>query len=55
MFCGGKSCKHENWKLHPKPAIKGLHSDQITDDVFASQRLSTRLIHEYNIIDQFHK
>ena len=53
MFCGGASCKHENWIHHPNPAIRGLNSDQITNDVYASQRFSNRLIKEYKLINQF--
>lgn len=50
-FCGGKECKHENWKNVENPAIEGLNSNWINDDIVASQRLSDRLIHEYRIID----
>jgi protein tyrosine phosphatase len=53
MFCGGKSCKHENWTLHKNPAIIGLNSDWITDNILATQRLSSRIIKEHNIIGQF--
>lgn len=35
-FCGGKTCKHENWKLVKNPAIEGLHSNWINDNVIAS-------------------
>ena len=35
-FCGGKSCKHENWKLCTNPAIEGLHSNWINDNVIAA-------------------
>ena len=31
-FCGGKSCKREDWRQNKNVnAIKGLHSDWITD------------------------
>ena len=53
VFCGGKSCNNENWKLHKNPAIQGLNSDWITDNILATQRLSTRLIQEYDILAQF--
>ena len=53
MFCGGETCKHENWKLHPNTPIKGLNCDRITEDLFASQRLSNRLIDEYDLINSF--
>jgi len=46
-------CKKENWKKCKKPAIKGLHSNWINSNIIASQRLSDRLIEEYNIVDQF--
>jgi len=52
-FCGGKSCKHENWLTHPTSAIKGLNSDWITDNILATQRPSSRIIAEYKIIEQF--
>lgn len=55
LLCGGKSCRHEDWTLHISPAIKGLNSDQINSNIFASQRLSNRLIGEYNLINQFLK
>ena len=35
-FCGGKSCKHENWKLCTNPAIEGLHSNWINENVIAA-------------------
>jgi len=52
-FCGGKSCKHENWMTHPTSAIKGLNCDWITDNILATQRPSSRIIAEYKIIEQF--
>ena len=51
----GKWCKHENWKLCEKPAIRGLHSEWVEGVIVGSQRLSDRLIKEFNIIDQFKK
>mmetsp|Transcript_2771 Transcript_2771/g.2927 ORF Transcript_2771/g.2927 Transcript_2771/m.2927 type:complete len:466 (-) Transcript_2771:584-1981(-) len=53
MFCGGATCKNENWLRHPNAAIEGLHSDWITEDILAMQRPSERLIQEYNILEQF--
>ena len=50
MFCGGRGCKHENWKRNKNPAIVGLHSDWIDDNIIASQRLSSRLIAEYDVL-----
>lgn len=53
LFCGGASCKHENYLNHENPAIHGLNSDWITENVLATQRLSSRIIKEHNIISQF--
>jgi hypothetical protein len=52
-FCGGEKCKHENWKNCDNPAITGLHSNFITEEVIASQRPSTILIQEHNLIEVF--
>jgi hypothetical protein len=52
-FCGGSSCKHEDWTKCTNPAIKGLHSNWITDHLIASQRLSDRIIKEYSVVEQF--
>lgn len=52
-FCGGKSCKLEDWKQVTRPAIRGLNSNWINSDIVASQRPSSRLIKEFNIVDQF--
>ena len=53
LFCGGANCKHENWKNNPNTPIIGLHCDQITENLYASQRPSTMLIHQYNLIKKF--
>jgi len=53
MFCGGKSCRHENWLNNKNAVIKGLDSDWITDDILAMQRPSSRLIKEFDIVQQF--
>ncbi len=53
LFCGWSKCKHENYLNNPYSVIKGLHSDFITPDIIASQRPSTTLILEHNIIDTF--
>ncbi len=56
LFCGGASCKREDWKTQQEPsAIRGLHSSWITDDVLAMQRPSSRLLREHGIISQFQK
>jgi hypothetical protein len=54
-FCGGENCKHENWLNHSNPAIAGLHSDFITSAVIASQRPSTVLINNFDLITEFKK
>jgi len=54
-FCGGKSCKHENYLTHPGSAIKGLNSDWVTGDILAMQRPSSRIIKEFNITQEFNK
>ena len=51
-FCGGKGCNHEDWTRCKNPAIRGLHSNWINSDIIASQRLSNRLIKEFDIISQ---
>jgi protein tyrosine phosphatase domain-containing protein 1 len=53
LFCGGASCKHENWKGNPNTVIIGLNCDQITEDLLASQRPSTVLINEYGLVKKF--
>ena len=53
VFCGGKSCKHEDFRNHKNPAIYGLNSDRIDDNIFASQRPANSLIKEYNLIAKF--
>jgi len=52
-FCGGKTCKHENYLTYPNSAIKGLNSDWITNNILATQRPSTRIIKQFDIIKQF--
>ena len=51
----GKWCKHENWKLCQNPAVQGLHSEWVEGLIIGSQRLSDRLMKEFNIVDQFKK
>lgn len=54
LFCGGATCKREDWRRQTDPsAIKGLHSNWVTDDVLAMQRPSSRLMREYSILAQF--
>lgn len=52
-FCGGKSCKHENWKTQEKSAIIGLNSSWVTDNILACQRPSSRIIREHGLIKSF--
>lgn len=54
-FCGGPPCPHEDWTKIKRPAIKGLNSNWINDDIVASQRLGEKLIREHDIIGQFKK
>ena len=53
IFCGGKNCKHEDFRNHKNPAIYGLNSDKIDDNIYASQRPSNSLIKKYNLISKF--
>ena len=55
LFCGGKKCKHENYKnnILNNNAIKGLNSNFITEKIIASQRPSEVLIHKYQLIQKF--
>ena len=57
-FCGGKKCKHEDWRhardrKNTHVAIRGLHSNWVEDWAIASQRPSSVLFEEYSIIKQF--
>lgn len=52
-FCGGKSCKHENWLTQTESAIKGLNSDWVSNNILAMQRPSSRLIKEFDVVQQF--
>ena len=55
LFCGGKKCKHENYKnnILNNNAIEGLNSNFITEKIIASQRPSEVLIHKYHLIQKF--
>ena len=56
LFCGRDKCYHENYLEHPTHnAIKGLNSDQIDENLFASQRPSNILIEKFNLIEEFKK
>jgi protein tyrosine phosphatase domain-containing protein 1 len=53
-FCGGETCRHEDYTRAIAPiAIHGLHSNFVTENIIASQRLSSRLIQQFNIYQQF--
>lgn len=51
-FCGGKSCHHEIWTNNPVSIIRGIDTDWIVPSIMASQRPSTRLMEEYDIMAQ---
>ena len=54
LFCNGIKCKHENYLNNKSSnAIKGLHSNFITDDIIASQRPSEKLITKFNLVQVF--
>ena len=58
FFCQGKNCKHENYTKtiqtpDSKVALHGLNSHWVTDNIVASQRLSSRIINEFKILYQF--
>jgi len=51
-----KECKVENIKKRKMPSsIEGLNCDQINDFLFASQRLTNRLLNQYDLINKFKK
>ena len=48
-----KNCRLENYKYRKVPTpIEGLNCDQIDDYLFASQRLTNRVINEFNLINK---
>lgn len=58
LFCGGVKCKHEDWNVckdrkNVHPAVEGLNSNWVGDEVIASQRPSTSLFLKYLLIQQF--
>ena len=53
LFCGGENCKYENPLNHENTAIPGLIADLYYDCVYASQRPSTCLINQYNLLETF--
>ena len=56
VFCGGKSCKKENWRANGKDnAIVGLNSNWVHPSILASQRLSERILQEYDLINELLK
>lgn len=50
-FCGGESCKHEDYRTIKNPAIPGLNSNWINEDIVASQRPNARLLKEHHSIE----
>ena len=55
VFCGGEKCKYEDPSLYEKCAIKGLNSDLFYDCIYASQRPSSSLIKQYDLVNTFKK
>ena len=53
IFCNGKKCKSEDYRIHPNPAIPGLNSDLYFNSIYASQRPSNVLIKKFNLISFF--
>lgn len=53
FFCGGAKCKHENYLNNKNNAIEGLHSNYITTNIIASQRPSTILIKNFDLVNKF--
>src|SRR5258708_5778296 len=60
LFCGGRTCKYENFKnwvtikkMHI--GIEGLYSNWITDEILATARPSSQQIDQYGIVEQFKK
>ena len=48
-----RKCRMENYKVRKIPtSIEGLNCDQINDYLFASQRLTNKLIKEYDLINK---
>jgi len=58
FLCDSKcrpKCKYEDYKKKkfPKTPIKGLNCDKIDDYLFASQRLTNKLIKKYDLVNKF--
>lgn len=53
-FCGGASCKLEDYRTNTKlpNALNGVHSNWITNNIVAMQRLSERIIAAHNVYAQ---
>ena len=51
-FCGGKACHHEIWTNNPVSIIRGIDTDWIVPSIMASQRPSSRLMKEFDIMSQ---
>jgi len=48
-----KVCKMEDFKVRQIPtAIEGLNSDKVDDYLFSSQRLTNRLINQYDLVNK---
>ena len=53
LFCGGEACKYENPSKEIKSDIDGLIANLYFDCIYASQRLCTKLIKKYDLIETF--
>ena len=53
LFCGGTECTSENYIKEKSSVIKGLISDIFYDCIIVSQRPSTALIKQHNLIKSF--
>ena len=53
VACMGSLCKHENYKKCANPYISGVHSELVAGIMIGSQRLSDRLIKEFDMMQQF--
>ena len=54
FYCKGKKCKYENWMLnHTSNALNGLNSNWINSHIIASQRITEKIIKEYDLKGQF--
>ena len=50
-FCFGSLCRAENYKKHKSPAIPGMNSDWITDELLITQRPNPSTFADHNLIE----